>query len=42
MNKRFKSSIVLVLLLSMLMCNIAFAEDAEDVEDVVVSDEIWF
>lgn len=39
MNKRFKSSIVLVLLLSMLMCNIAFAEDAEDVEDVVVSDE---
>lgn len=39
MNKRFKSSIVLVLLLSMLMCNIAFAEDAEDVEDVVVSDQ---
>ena len=39
MNKRFKSSIVLVLLLTMLMCNIAFAEDAEDVEDVVVSDE---
>lgn len=30
MNKRFKASIVLILLLSMLMCNIAFAEEADD------------
>lgn len=39
MNKKFKAAIVLALLLSMLICNSAFAEDAEDVEDVVVSDE---
>ena len=43
MNIRFKSSIVLVLLLSMLMCNIAFAEEADDLpiseDNLILVDE---
>lgn len=43
MNKRFKASIVLVLLLSMLMCNISFAEEADDLpiseDNLILVDE---